>query len=44
MFDVAAACLGRFARPETLTALKHAASGAQALSLLLMSPEFQFIR
>ena len=39
--DVAASCLGGFARPETLAALKRAASGAQALALLLMSPEFQ---
>jgi uncharacterized protein (DUF1800 family) len=39
--EVAASCLGGFARPETLAALKRAASGAQALALLLMSPEFQ---
>ena len=39
--DLAASCLGGFARPETLAALKRAASGSQALALLLMSPEFQ---
>jgi uncharacterized protein (DUF1800 family) len=39
--DVAASCLGGFARPDTLLALKRAASGSQALALLLMSPEFQ---
>jgi uncharacterized protein (DUF1800 family) len=39
--DVAASCLGGFARPDTLTALKRASSGSQALALLLMSPEFQ---
>ena len=39
--DVAASCLGGFARPETLGALKRAASASQALALLLMSPEFQ---
>ncbi len=39
--DVAASALGNYARPETLTALRRAASGAQALALLLMSPEFQ---
>jgi uncharacterized protein (DUF1800 family) len=39
--DVAAASLGGFARGETLTALRRAASGAQALALMLMSPEFQ---
>ena len=33
--------LGSFARPETLTALQRAASGSQALALLIMSPEFQ---
>jgi uncharacterized protein (DUF1800 family) len=33
--------LGDFARPDTLTALKRAASGSQALALLIMSPEFQ---
>ena len=39
--DFAAASLGAYARPETVTALKRAASGSQALALLLMSPEFQ---
>lgn len=39
--DVAALSLGAYARPETLTALRRAASGSQALALLLMSPEFQ---
>jgi uncharacterized protein (DUF1800 family) len=39
--EVASASLGGFARPETLTALKRASSGDQALALLLMSPEFQ---
>jgi uncharacterized protein (DUF1800 family) len=39
--EVASASLGGFARPETLTALRRAASGSQALALLLMSPEFQ---
>jgi uncharacterized protein (DUF1800 family) len=39
--DVAASTLGGYARAETLTALRRAASGAQALALLLMSPEFQ---
>jgi len=39
--DIAAASLGGFARPETLTALRRAASSDQALALLLMSPEFQ---
>jgi uncharacterized protein (DUF1800 family) len=38
---VAASCLGRFARTETLTALSRAASGQQGLALLVMSPEFQ---
>jgi uncharacterized protein (DUF1800 family) len=33
--------LGNFARPDTLTALQRAASGSQALALLIMSPEFQ---
>jgi uncharacterized protein (DUF1800 family) len=33
--------LGGCARPETLQALQRAASGAQALALLIMSPEFQ---
>src|SRR3984885_3316514 len=39
--DVAASSLGAFARPETVTALRRASSGTQALALLLMSPEFQ---
>ncbi len=39
--DLAASSLGAYARPETLTALRRAASPAQALALLLMSPEFQ---
>jgi uncharacterized protein (DUF1800 family) len=39
--DLAASSLGRYARPQTLTALRRAASGSQALALLLMSPEFQ---
>ncbi|HMK84543.1 MAG TPA: DUF1800 domain-containing protein [Steroidobacteraceae bacterium] len=38
---VASEALGGFARPETLSALKRAASAGQALALLLMSPEFQ---
>jgi len=33
--------LGRCARPETLTAVARAASGSQALALLILSPEFQ---
>jgi len=39
--DLAASSLGAYARPETVTALKRAASSSQALALLLMSPEFQ---
>jgi len=39
--DFAASSLGAYARPETLTALRRAASSSQALALLLMSPEFQ---
>jgi uncharacterized protein (DUF1800 family) len=39
--DLAASSLGAYARPETLTALRRASSGSQALALLLMSPEFQ---
>jgi uncharacterized protein (DUF1800 family) len=39
--DLAVSTLGRYARAETLTALRRAASGPQALALLLMSPEFQ---
>jgi uncharacterized protein (DUF1800 family) len=39
--QVAASCLGAYARPETLRALRRASSAVQALALLLMSPEFQ---
>lgn len=39
--DLAASALGRYARAETITAIRRAASGPQALALLLMSPEFQ---
>jgi uncharacterized protein (DUF1800 family) len=39
--DLAVASLGTYARPETLTALRRAATSAQAVALLLMSPEFQ---
>jgi uncharacterized protein (DUF1800 family) len=39
--QLAASSLGAYARPETLTALRRAASNGQALALLLMSPEFQ---
>jgi uncharacterized protein (DUF1800 family) len=39
--EVAASCLGQYVRPATLTALNRAASSSQALTLLLMSPEFQ---
>jgi uncharacterized protein (DUF1800 family) len=39
--DIAAACLGSYARPETVAALRRASSSSQALALLLMSPEFQ---
>ncbi len=39
--ELAASSLGNYARPETVTALKRASSPAQALALLLMSPEFQ---
>jgi uncharacterized protein (DUF1800 family) len=39
--DLAAASLGAYARPETVTALRRASSAAQAVALLLMSPEFQ---
>jgi len=39
--DLAASTLGSYARPETVTALRRAASSTQALALLLMSPEFQ---
>ncbi|HEX3846205.1 MAG TPA: DUF1800 domain-containing protein [Steroidobacteraceae bacterium] len=39
--DVAAASLGGYVRPGTTAALRRASSPAQALALLLMSPEFQ---
>ena len=39
--DLAASSLGGYARPETVTALRRATSSAQAVALLLMSPEFQ---
>jgi len=39
--ELAAASLGSYVRAETVTALRRAASGAQAVTLLLMSPEFQ---
>ena len=39
--ELAAASLGGYARPETLTALRRAATAGQAVALLLMSPEFQ---
>ncbi len=39
--DLAASSLGNYARPETVTALRRASSGTQAVALLLMSPEFQ---
>lgn len=39
--EVAAAALGGFVRPETRSAVGRAASGGQALALLMMSPEFQ---
>jgi uncharacterized protein (DUF1800 family) len=38
---LAATSLGAYARPETLTALRRAATSGQAVALLLMSPEFQ---
>jgi uncharacterized protein (DUF1800 family) len=38
---LAAASLGAYARPETLTAVRRAATSGQAVALLLMSPEFQ---
>lgn len=38
---LAASSLGGYARPETVTALRRAASSGQAVALLLMSPEFQ---
>jgi uncharacterized protein (DUF1800 family) len=39
--QLAVACLGKYARAETLTALSRATSSSQAVALLLMSPEFQ---
>jgi uncharacterized protein (DUF1800 family) len=39
--ELAASSLGAYARPDTVTALRRATSSAQALALLLMSPEFQ---
>ena len=39
--ELAASSLGGYARPETVTALRRAASSGQAVALLLMSPEFQ---
>ena len=39
--DLALSCLGAYARPETVTALRRASSASQGLTLLLMSPEFQ---
>jgi uncharacterized protein (DUF1800 family) len=39
--DLAASSLGSYAREDTLTSLRRAASSQQALALLLMSPEFQ---
>jgi len=39
--ELAVSTLGGYARPETLTALRRAATGSQAVALLLMSPEFQ---
>ena len=39
--EVATSSLGSYARPETMTALRRAASAPQSLALLLMSPEFQ---
>jgi uncharacterized protein (DUF1800 family) len=39
--DIAASSLGAYARAETLSAIKRAASAAQGLTLLLLSPEFQ---
>jgi uncharacterized protein (DUF1800 family) len=39
--DLAVLSLGSYVRAETLSALRRAASSAQALALLLMSPEFQ---
>jgi uncharacterized protein (DUF1800 family) len=39
--DVATSSLGDRSRPETRVAMQRASSGTQALTLLLMSPEFQ---
>jgi uncharacterized protein (DUF1800 family) len=39
--EVAGAALGGLLRPETVTAMRRASTGSQALALLLMSPEFQ---
>src|ERR1700722_15457427 len=39
--ELAASSLGKYARPETVTALRRASSSSQAVALLLMSPEFQ---
>jgi uncharacterized protein (DUF1800 family) len=39
--DLAVSCLGAYARPETVTALRRASSASQGVALLLMSPEFQ---
>jgi uncharacterized protein (DUF1800 family) len=39
--QVAASSLGNYARAETLSAVRRAASAPQALALLIMSPEFQ---
>jgi uncharacterized protein (DUF1800 family) len=39
--ELARSALGNRVRPETLTSLRRAASGSQAIALLLMSPEFQ---
>ena len=39
--DLAVSCLGAYARPETVSALRRASSASQGVALLLMSPEFQ---
>jgi uncharacterized protein (DUF1800 family) len=39
--NLAASSLGAYARPETLSAVRRAATSGQAVALLLMSPEFQ---
>jgi uncharacterized protein (DUF1800 family) len=39
--DLARSALGDYARPETMTSLRRATSGSQAIALLLLSPEFQ---